>query len=141
MKKEYFSDFLKNSIRLYAHKNYDFNKKYYHCFAYSNDFWSTYWLCVVPNCQNCFQLMPVQLYWNIYLVPLLFYTEFWQKKIRILKLFNTSYILFENRIVAIDTLLGKRSLIIKIKTRVDTNINIAIFRFNHKSFSSKKEEN
>ena len=39
------------------------------------------------------------------------------------------------KIVAIDTLLGKRSLIIKIKTRVVTNINIAIFRFNHKSFS------
>ena len=43
------------------------------------------------------------------------------------------------KIVAIDTLLGKRSLIIKIKTRVDTNINIEIFRFNHKSFSSKKK--
>ena len=43
------------------------------------------------------------------------------------------------KIVALDTLLGKRSLIIKIKTRVVTNINIAIFRFNHKSFSSKKK--
>ena len=41
------------------------------------------------------------------------------------------------KIVATDTLLGKRSLIIKIETRVDTNINIAIFRFNHKSFSWK----
>ena len=44
------------------------------------------------------------------------------------------------KIVAIDTLLGKRSLIIKIKTRVDTNINIVIFRFNHTSFSSKKKK-
>ena len=43
------------------------------------------------------------------------------------------------KIVAIDTLLGKRSLIIKIKTRVVTNISIAIFRFNHESFSSKKK--
>ena len=40
--------------------------------------------------------------------------------------------------IIIDTLLGKRSLIIKIKIRVVTNINIAIFRFNHKSFPSKK---
>ena len=42
-------------------------------------------------------------------------------------------------IVAIDILLEKRSLIIKIKTRVVTNINIVIFRFIHKSFSSKKK--
>ena len=48
------------------------------------------------------------------------------------------YLLF--KIVAIDTLLGKRSLIIKIKTRVVTNINIAIFRFIHKSFSRKKKK-
>ena len=31
------------------------------------------------------------------------------------------------------------SLIIKIKTREVTNVSIAIFRFNHKSFSSKKK--
>ena len=43
------------------------------------------------------------------------------------------------KIVAIDTLLGKRSLIIKIKTRVVTNMSNAIFRFNHESFSSKKK--
>ena len=37
--------------------------------------------------------------------------------------------------VAIDTLLGKRSILIKIITRVFININIAIFQFIHKSFS------
>ena len=33
---------------------------------------------------------------------------------------------------------GKRSLLTIIKSRVVTNISIAIFRFNHKSFSSKE---
>ena len=35
---------------------------------------------------------------------------------------------------------GKRSLLIKIKTREVKNISIAIFRFNHKSFSNKKKK-
>ena len=43
------------------------------------------------------------------------------------------------RNVAIDTLLGKQSLIIKMKTMVVTKMSIAIFRLNHKSFSSKEK--
>ena len=40
-------------------------------------------------------------------------------------------------IAAIDSLLGKRRILLKIKNRVVINISIEIFRFIHKSFSSK----